>query len=101
MKKHRLLGSTYGIFGSVGLQEAQEFAFGVGSLDILIVQGPLFLKKDFNYLFLERGREGEREGEKHQCVVTLRAPCTGDVTTFSVCFWLSPLLQFAFWLLKK
>ena len=21
--------------------------------------------KDFNYLFLERGREGEREGEKH------------------------------------
>ena len=21
------------------------------------------------YVFLERGREGEREGEKHQCVV--------------------------------
>ena len=25
--------------------------------------------KDFIYLFLERGREREREGEKHQCVV--------------------------------
>ena len=25
--------------------------------------------KDFIYLFLERGKEGEREGEKHQCVV--------------------------------
>ena len=31
-----------------------------------------FLKKYFIYLFIyfrERGREGEREGEKHQCVV--------------------------------
>ena len=26
------------------------------------------------YLFLERGREGEREGEKHQCVVASRMP---------------------------
>ena len=26
-------------------------------------------KKDFIYLFLERGGEGETEGEKHQCVV--------------------------------
>ena len=29
--------------------------------------------KDFIYLFLERGREGEREGEKHQCVVASHA----------------------------
>ena len=28
-----------------------------------------FFLKDFIYLFRERGREGEREGEKHQCVV--------------------------------
>ena len=28
----------------------------------------LFKKIIFIYLFLERGREGEREGEKHQCV---------------------------------
>ena len=28
-----------------------------------------FLKKDFIYLFRDRGRDGEREGEKHQCVV--------------------------------
>ena len=25
--------------------------------------------KDFIYLFLERGRTGEREGDTHQCVV--------------------------------
>ena len=31
-------------------------------------------KKDFIYLCLERAREGEREGEKHQCVVASRAP---------------------------
>ena len=39
----------------------------------------LIFKKDFIYLFLERGREGEREGEKHQCVVASHAPTTGDL----------------------
>ena len=37
--------------------------------------------KDF-YLFIcrERGREGESEGEKHQCVVaSLMPPYTGDL----------------------
>ena len=29
------------------------------------------------FIFKERGREGEREGEKHQCVVASRAPSTG------------------------
>ena len=39
----------------------------------------LFLEffKDFMYLFLERGEgKGEREGEKHQCVVASHAPPT-------------------------
>ena len=35
--------------------------------------------KDFIYVFLERGREGEREGEKHQRMVASRAPPTGDL----------------------
>ena len=30
-------------------------------------------------MFREQGREGEREGEKHQCVVTSHAPPTGDL----------------------
>ena len=34
--------------------------------------------EDFIYL-LERGREGEREGEKHQCVVVSCVPPTGDL----------------------
>ena len=35
--------------------------------------------KDFIYVFLERGREGEREAEKHQCVVASCVPPTGDL----------------------
>ena len=34
------------------------------------------LKKDFIYLFLDRG---EKEGEEHQCVVASHAPLTGDL----------------------
>ena len=30
-------------------------------------------------MFKERGREEEREGEKHQCVVVSHAPPTGDL----------------------
>ena len=33
----------------------------------------------FIHLFLERRREGEREGEKHQCVVASCTPPTGDL----------------------
>ena len=37
--------------------------------------------KDFIYLFIfrRRGREGEREGVKHQCVVASHAPPTEDL----------------------
>ena len=31
------------------------------------------------FIFGQRGREGEREGEKHQCVVAFRVPPTGDL----------------------
>ena len=36
----------------------------------------LFLKQ---FVCRQRGREGEREGEKHQCVVVSHAPPTGDL----------------------
>ena len=39
-----------------------------------------FFKKDFYlFIFREKGREGEREGEKHQCVVASHASVTGDL----------------------
>ena len=39
-----------------------------------------FLKKDFYlFTFREKGREGEREGEKHQCVVASCVAPTGDL----------------------
>ena len=31
------------------------------------------------FIFRERGKEGEREGEEHQCVVAFRASPTGDL----------------------
>ena len=31
------------------------------------------------YLFLEKGREGEREGEKHRCVIASHVAPTGDL----------------------
>ena len=31
------------------------------------------------FIFQERGREGERKGEKHQCVVASHVPPTGDL----------------------
>ena len=35
--------------------------------------------KYFIYLYLERGREGERGGEKHQRVAASQVPPTGDL----------------------
>ena len=34
---------------------------------------------DIMYLFLERGEGREKEGEKHQCVITSCTPLTGDL----------------------
>ena len=43
-------------------------------------QDIVFLKNIFYlFLFSERGREGEREGEKHQYVVASPAPPTGGL----------------------
>ena len=38
-----------------------------------------FIFKRFYLFFRERGKEGEREGENHQCVVASRMPPTGDL----------------------
>ena len=41
--------------------------------------------KDFIYLFLEKGREGEREGEKHQCVVACHMAPLGTWPVTQAC----------------
>ena len=38
-----------------------------------------FLKFRFYFIFRWKGREGEREGKKHQCVVASRMPPTRDL----------------------
>ena len=39
----------------------------------------LFFKRFYLFISRERVREGEREGEKHQCVVASHVPPTGDL----------------------
>ena len=49
----------------------------------ICVQVFVFKKIFFKILFIyfkQRGREGEREGEKHQCVVASCVSSTGDLT---------------------
>ena len=41
--------------------------------------GVIFFKRFYCFTFRERGREGEIEGEKHQCVAASHAPPTGDL----------------------
>ena len=41
---------------------------------------PFFIFLKIIFLFRDRGREGEREGEKHQCVVASRTPPTRDLS---------------------
>ena len=38
-----------------------------------------FISLKILFIFRERGREGEREGEKHQCVAASHAPPAGDL----------------------
>ena len=38
-----------------------------------------FFKRFYLFISKEGGREGEREGEKHQCVVASFAPTIGDL----------------------
>ena len=37
----------------------------------------LFFKRFYLFIFREKGREGEKEGEKHQCVIVSQALPTG------------------------
>ena len=71
--------------------EPRKLCFVVATIDYMLIQCFLnaryccgkrkliFFFKDFIYLvFRERGREGEREGEKHQWVIVPHASPTGD-----------------------
>ena len=40
----------------------------------------IFFWRFYLFIFRERRREGERDGEKHQCVVVSHTPPTGDLT---------------------
>ena len=72
------------------LHEAFKFTVVSQELHLTIVLTPWIILEQYLptlnfvlrfYLFIlgERGREGEREGEKHHCVVASHAPPTGDL----------------------
>ena len=44
-----------------------------------------FLQRFYLFIFRQRGREGEREREKHQCVVASHVPPTGDLAHSPAC----------------
>ena len=49
-------------------------------------QNSFFFFKDFYlFIFREKGREGERDGEKYQCVVASHAPPLGTWPTTQAC----------------
>ena len=50
------------------------------NLAFLNMNAKPFLKRFYLFIFRERGREGEREGEKHQCVVDSHVGLTGDLS---------------------
>ena len=52
-----------------------------------LYENTFFFKKIVCILFLERGKEGERKGEKHQCMDASHAPPTGGLAT-QTCAWL-------------
>ena len=45
----------------------------------------LFFKRFYLFIFRQRGRKREREGGKHQCVVSPHAPPTGDWPATQAC----------------
>ena len=55
-----------------------EYSFFLNNLSL---QSTIFTFyfKDFILFYFYRWREGEKEGEKHQCVVAPRAPPTGSL----------------------
>ena len=44
----------------------------------MLIDFILFLK-NISFIFRERGKEGQREGEKHQCGVASHVPPTGNL----------------------
>ena len=62
----------------VGLWGCAEAHVGRGKHILKEGNSPNIFFRFYLFTFRDRGREGGREGEKHQCVVAPHTPPTGD-----------------------
>ena len=53
--------------------------------NIYFLKEILLFKFNYSFIFREKGREGEREGEKHQCVVASHILPLGTWPATQVC----------------
>ena len=60
------------------------YLFYVTLLFLLTINVEEHFLRFYLFIFIEKGREGERAGEKHQCVVASCAPPTADLAHNSV-----------------
>ena len=61
----------------MGFQKCYSSA--INSMQIIPFSVQNFFVRFYLFIFTERGRDGEREGEKHQCVVASCVPHAGDL----------------------
>ena len=54
------------------------FAQAIRKLQFYLILFIIIIFKFYVFIFRQRGRVGEIEGEKHQCVVASCVPTTGD-----------------------
>ena len=77
-QKFPKLGQIWGINNLWQLSPLGRLQYSP-SINIQFLGFLSFFKKKIKFIFRERGREGEREGEKHQCVVDYHVAPTGGL----------------------
>ena len=77
-------GSNLSTHLRVGVHEGLNVRYQEGAWHFKDIQKEMLLLSIFIYLFTfrERGREGEREGEKHQCVRDTWTDCLSHAPTW-------------------
>ena len=60
-------------------RKSQYFIIKIYKKETYTFENIIFFKRFYLFIFRERGKEGEIEGQKYQCVVASPVPLTGDL----------------------